>query len=218
MIKYISSQDIYIGNTVTLTPEEVEIADDLEKRWLQSQKRLSVGDLLAVFPEAKGAFKRSTKQKITTLRTRLNELLKLQREYSNSIYKDPANIELYQDWINQSDQDIKKIRTDLKRHAFFLSFLERPQDLPKGSITPADVERAKQAHIEDYYQGDLRKVGNTLVGLCPFHVETGPSFTIYTQQNRFYCFAENISGDSIDFIKKSQNLEFIPAVKFILHR
>src|SRR3990167_3993587 len=161
MIKYISSQDIYIGNTLTLTPEEVEIADDFEKSWLQSQKRLSVGDLLAIFPEAKGVFKRSTKQKMTLLRARLNELLKLQREYSNFIYTDHDNTELYEHWINQSDQDIKKIKTDLKRHAFFLSFLERPRDLPEGSITPADVERAKQIHIEDYYQGNLRKIGNT---------------------------------------------------------
>lgn len=48
----------------------------------------------------------------------------------------------------------------------------------------------------------LRKRGNTSVGLCPFHNEKTPSFTVYNDTQSFYCFGCGAGGDAIGFIKK----------------
>ena len=61
----------------------------------------------------------------------------------------------------------------------------------------------------------LRKRGNTSVGLCPFHNEKTPSFTVYNDTQSFYCFGCGAGGDAIGFIKKIENLD---AVKLLAER
>ena len=48
----------------------------------------------------------------------------------------------------------------------------------------------------------LKKRGNTYVGLCPFHNEKTPSFTVYPATQSFYCFGCGAGGDAVTFIKK----------------
>ena len=64
----------------------------------------------------------------------------------------------------------------------------------------------------------LRKRGNTSVGLCPFHNEKTPSFTVYNDTQSFYCFGCGAGGDAIGFIKKIENLDYIDAVKMLAER
>ena len=47
-----------------------------------------------------------------------------------------------------------------------------------------------------------RRRGRTAVGLCPFHGEKTPSFTVYPETASFYCFGCGAGGDVITFIKK----------------
>jgi DNA primase len=47
----------------------------------------------------------------------------------------------------------------------------------------------------------LRKVGKVYQGLCPFHDDTRPSFTVYPETNTFYCFGCGTFGDVAKFIK-----------------
>ena len=63
-----------------------------------------------------------------------------------------------------------------------------------------------------------RKRGNTSVGLCPFHNEKTPSFTVYNDTQSFYCFGCGAGGDAIGFIKKIENLDYIDAVKMLAER
>ena len=51
---------------------------------------------------------------------------------------------------------------------------------------------------------NLKRRGKTLVGLCPFHNEKTPSFTVYPESNSFYCFGCGAGGDVITFIMKIQ--------------
>jgi len=51
------------------------------------------------------------------------------------------------------------------------------------------------------YGIELRKIGKVYQGLCPFHKDTEPSFTVYPETNTFYCFGCGISGDLTRFIK-----------------
>ncbi|MGO1470450.1 MAG: DNA primase, partial [Tissierella sp.] len=62
---------------------------------------------------------------------------------------------------------------------------------------------------------NLNKSGANLVGLCPFHNEKTPSFTVSSSKQFFHCFGCGESGDSITFIMKKENLDFKEAVKFL---
>lgn len=48
----------------------------------------------------------------------------------------------------------------------------------------------------------LEKAGSGYKGLCPFHNEKTPSFTVYNDTQSFYCFGCGAGGDAIGFIKK----------------
>lgn len=64
----------------------------------------------------------------------------------------------------------------------------------------------------------LKKRGNTYVGLCPFHNEKTPSFTVYENTQSFYCFGCGAGGDSVSFMRKIENLDYIDAVKALAQR
>ncbi len=65
---------------------------------------------------------------------------------------------------------------------------------------------------------NLRRRGSNYVGRCPFHNEKTPSFTVYTNNDSFYCYGCKVGGDAITFIKKAENLDYIDAVKFLAQR
>lgn len=64
----------------------------------------------------------------------------------------------------------------------------------------------------------LRKRGNTSVGLCPFHNEKTPSFTVYNDTQSFYCFGCGAGGDAVRFIRLIENLDYVDAVKLLAQR
>ncbi|MDE6469495.1 MAG: DNA primase [Eubacterium sp.] len=74
--------------------------------------------------------------------------------------------------------------------------------------------------IEDIISGyvSLKKRGSTSLGLCPFHNEKTPSFTVYNDTQSFYCFGCGAGGDAVTFIKKIENLDYIDAVKLLAQR
>ena len=65
---------------------------------------------------------------------------------------------------------------------------------------------------------NLKRRGRNLVGLCPFHSEKTPSFTVYPDSQSFYCFGCGAGGDVITFIKKIENLEYVEALRFLAKR
>ncbi|SDW37357.1 DNA primase [Tepidimicrobium xylanilyticum] len=67
--------------------------------------------------------------------------------------------------------------------------------------------------VSKYIQ--LKKTGSNYVGLCPFHNEKTPSFTISESKQLFHCFGCGEGGDVISFIMKIENLSFVEAVRFI---
>ena len=64
----------------------------------------------------------------------------------------------------------------------------------------------------------LRRRGRTLTGLCPFHNEKTPSFTVYPDTQSFYCFGCGAAGDAITFVRKINNLGYVEAVKQLAAR
>ncbi len=59
----------------------------------------------------------------------------------------------------------------------------------------------------------LRKVGQRYVGLCPFHAEKSPSFSINPVEKLFYCFGCQSKGDVITFVREIEHLDFAEAVE-----
>ncbi len=74
--------------------------------------------------------------------------------------------------------------------------------------------------IESVISGyvNLRKRGQTLVGLCPFHNEKTPSFTVYPNTQSYYCFGCASGGDVVTFIRQIENLDYMEAVKLLADR
>ncbi len=64
----------------------------------------------------------------------------------------------------------------------------------------------------------LKKRGSNYFGLCPFHSEKTPSFSVNTKGQFFHCFGCGESGDAITFFMKMENLEFSEAVKELAER
>jgi DNA primase len=67
--------------------------------------------------------------------------------------------------------------------------------------------------IGQYVQ--LRKRGNDLVGLCPFHSENTPSFHVHPDRGFFKCFGCGTGGDLITFVQKLENASFGDAVRML---
>jgi DNA primase catalytic core len=61
----------------------------------------------------------------------------------------------------------------------------------------------------------LQKKGKASFGLCPFHKEKSPSFSVNEDKNFYHCFGCGAHGDAIKFVQDTQNLKFVEAVKFL---
>lgn len=62
---------------------------------------------------------------------------------------------------------------------------------------------------------DLKRSGSNYMGLCPFHSEKTPSFSVSPSKSIFKCFGCGVGGDVISFIMKRENLSFPEAVEFL---
>ena len=87
-----------------------------------------------------------------------------------------------------------------------------PDSFLQELLMKSDVESVVGSYVA------LRRRGRTLVGLCPFHGEKTPSFTVYPETASFYCFGCGAGGDVITFIKRIENLDYLDAVRFLADR
>lgn len=83
-------------------------------------------------------------------------------------------------------------------------------------IVDEDIARVRQATdlvalVSEHTQ--LRKVGSRWSGLCPFHSEKSPSFSVNQAEGLYYCFGCRVSGDAITFLRELEGLDFVEAVE-----
>ncbi len=64
----------------------------------------------------------------------------------------------------------------------------------------------------------LKRAGSNYHGLCPFHSEKTPSFTVFPATHSFYCFGCGAGGDVISFIMREENLDYVGALEFLAAR
>jgi DNA primase len=65
---------------------------------------------------------------------------------------------------------------------------------------------------------DLRRVGSRWTGLCPFHDERSPSFSVNAEEKLFYCFGCQAKGDAFGFVEQSEGLDFRESVELLADR
>lgn len=64
----------------------------------------------------------------------------------------------------------------------------------------------------------LKRSGRNYMGLCPFHREDSPSFSVSPERQIFHCFGCGVGGNSINFISKIENLSYKEAIEFLAER
>jgi DNA primase len=88
-------------------------------------------------------------------------------------------------------------------------------------ISPDSLERVKQAaDIVEVVSAhtDLRRQGARWVGLCPFHEERTPSFSVDPQEKLYHCFGCGVGGDTIKFVQEKEGLGFAEAIELLADR
>lgn len=88
-------------------------------------------------------------------------------------------------------------------------------------ITPEFIDDLKfRNRIEEVISMyvTLKRAGSRLVGLCPFHSEKTPSFTVFTDTNSYHCFGCGAGGDVITFVMAAENLDYLGALEFLCNR
>ncbi|MDR0975319.1 MAG: DNA primase, partial [Ruminococcus sp.] len=74
------------------------------------------------------------------------------------------------------------------------------------------IEGVIGAHV------DLKRAGRNMTGLCPFHSERTPSFSVNTSEQYYHCFGCGAGGDVITFVMNYERLEYIEAIKLLAER
>ncbi len=82
-----------------------------------------------------------------------------------------------------------------------------PEEIVQDIISKADIVKVIQEQVQ------LKKQGVNYTGLCPFHNEKTPSFTVSPAKGLFKCFGCGESGNAIGFVMKTKNIGFVDAIK-----
>ncbi len=88
-------------------------------------------------------------------------------------------------------------------------------------ISPEIIDDIKFKNpIEDVISSyvNLKRAGSNYNGLCPFHSEKTPSFTVFPSTQSFYCFGCGAGGDAITFVMRTENLDYLSALRVLASR
>ncbi|MDR1137486.1 MAG: DNA primase [Synergistaceae bacterium] len=82
------------------------------------------------------------------------------------------------------------------------------------------IEIKSRIDIVDIISGyvDLKRAGNSLVGLCPFHSEKTPSFHVLPDRQSYHCFGCGKGGDIFDFVMETEGLDFKETLALLAER
>ncbi len=87
-----------------------------------------------------------------------------------------------------------------------------PQDFINDLLQRVDIVELIGERLE------LKKRGKNYFGLCPFHSEKTPSFSVNPERQGYHCFGCGVNGTAIGFLMEYENLEFVPSVENLAAR
>ena len=88
--------------------------------------------------------------------------------------------------------------------------------IPEEVISEIKYRNDIETVISQYVT--LKRRGKNLVGLCPFHGEKTPSFTVYPETASFYCFGCGVGGDVFTFTGLIENLDYFESIKLLAEK
>ncbi|MCX6734509.1 MAG: CHC2 zinc finger domain-containing protein [Candidatus Peregrinibacteria bacterium] len=203
-----------------LSEETIDYLQEFEEKWRKSRHRFSETELLDVFGDS---IEEICIDKIKELKDLRNELiLEIKRLGQEVDGCDDFKVMMRRECIIHFM--IKPLQ-EIERKIYYFERLKAKKTVKlkahKGQLKDADIERARNVPIVDVAEthlGQLRKTGKSYVTRCPFHQDNSPSFNLYTESNRFYCFGCNATGDVITFVQKLLNHDFKSAVLYLLNK
>lgn len=91
-----------------------------------------------------------------------------------------------------------------------------PDIIPKQIIE--EIKYRNDIHTVISERVTLKKAGSVYLGLCPFHSEKTPSFTVFPKTASYFCFGCQAGGDVISFTMATENLTYVEALKSLADR
>ncbi len=220
---YVPSINRYLTRGYFLTDEQLAIYDHEAKLWKESQPRYTFPQLMEIFPEAIKTARRGLKSQIKKHNEELKLIGEVEQEYYDARIA-PAHFseqaELKEDSERAFEEQRKTINNKIKTTMFNLSHLNELEgkevNKTTGGISEERIAMAKQVPIESVYPDRLHKHGKLAVGVCPFHGEKTGSFTVYLEQNSWWCYGCQKGGSVIDYVMQQNSVDFLTAVKQLL--
>lgn len=174
-------------------------------------------ELLEMFPEAKNIISKKIKECKEAIKEKEQEM----GDALNKIYA--LETDKFSEWFGeevvrmQMMPALEELELNLLR-LNHLKYLSNP-NLQKNDYYKFEekIENAKRYPIAELARSKLefRQVGKNFVILCPFHNEKTPSFYIYPETNRFYCFGCQEKGDVITLTMALYGINFKEAVALL---
>ncbi len=87
-----------------------------------------------------------------------------------------------------------------------------PEEFIRDLVSHTDIVEL----ISEYVP--LKHSGRNHIGLCPFHNEKTPSFSVNSEKGFFHCFGCGVGGDVITFVRQMEDLDYVDAIKFLADR
>lgn len=120
-------------------------------------------------------------------------------------------VELIQETLHEK---MKSITKKIRRYNFEKIRWENPQLLwEEQGLRDDEIALAREIDLENFIE--IKRIsGNRKLAVCPFHDDHTPSLTIYP--TNYHCFACGAHGNTVDFVMRTQHLDFPSAVRLIL--
>lgn len=87
-----------------------------------------------------------------------------------------------------------------------------PPDFAQHVKSAADIVRIVGESVR------LKKAGSNWIGLCPFHQEKTPSFSVHSTKQFYYCFGCGAKGDVFRFVMETERVDFLEALRRVAQR
>lgn len=188
------------------------------KRKIWEDKPIPQHELLKIFPEAKTIVRQQCTEKIHYLEAALTKLINEDRGVMVKIGKarTDADRTFFQGVRERIADQRKSWQQDIIRARWKIADIDGKIPQHSDNITPDHIRTAKEKPMSTLYTEPTRRSGRVEYGRCPFHKDDKPSFAIYVDENRWWCYGCSFGGDTIDFIIKRDGCNFIEAVKKLL--
>lgn len=222
---WISTLDKYLSKNTGLLYSEDEVDDIMmnEKMWRETLPDYNFRQAIAIFPEAIKSARRNLKMEVKQWKDKLKEIDDWRENCNNTLNKfhKPDEREHYTKWFDlQHKESRQEIEGQIKKLQFSLSHLDELEGKKEvkqtNGVSEEEIAKAKEVPITNFYTDRLSKHNKLATGRCPFHNEKTGSFTIYLDQNTFWCYGCQSGGTVVDFVMKQNGITFLEAVKRLI--